>query len=154
MLENKEAKSEKKLSPFLMSLMGSAYVAVVTVVALTAIIMYESAYLKEFPISDSIGDCRIVNIVEAVENKRPLRIYGYENKTYNHIITTSTDGKIIDKSRGAIFDKKPLSEYEENKENTPYLMYDGEKIVKEPLKTMVLLGYINTFKFYYKLFHS
>lgn len=140
----------------------------------------EAYTLKEDSLFESVGNCRIVNTVESINNNLKLKIYYYNNVAKNgtqirHVIAVDSNNKIVDKSdlrpdeNGVILeslDGKDLKLFEDgtipkrfnNKIIKPTLEFiyskeNGVDIINMTLDTYYFIGYIKVFSFAYKFFH-
>lgn len=143
------------------------------IISLFSYVPIKEAYtLKEASALESVGNCRIVNIVESINNNLELKIYYYDNVAkngthYRHVIAVDSNNKIVDKSdlrpdkNGVIpesLDGKDLKTYEDRPENKPHseFIYSKEHkadIINEISDTYIFIGYIKVFSIAYKIFH-
>lgn len=143
------------------------------VILIYSYIPVKEAYtLKEASTSDSVGNCRIVNTVESINNNLELKIYYYDKVAKNginirHVIAVNSNNKIVDKSdlrpdeNGKIpesLDGKDLNNFENRDKDTPHLEFIYSKehkvnIINEISDTYIFIAYIKVFSLAYKIFH-
>lgn len=144
---------------------------VIIICSIYIVAIVEALTLKE-SWGKSVGNCRIVNIIEGINKNLELRFYYYDKVAQNgthlrHVIAVDSNNKIVDKSdlrpdeNGVIpesLDGKDLSFFEKRDKNTPHLEYIYSKehkgdIINEISDTYYFIGYIRVFSFAYKIFH-
>lgn len=133
--------------------------------------LLEGITLKESS-SDSVGNCRIVNIAESINKNLELRVYYYneldkKGNHVRHVLAVNEQGKIVDKSdlrpdkngnKPISLDGKDLSFFEERESNRPNLEFIYYKnhdynIINKITDTYFSIGYIKAFTLTYKIFH-
>lgn len=133
--------------------------------------LWEGYTLKESS-SDSVGNCRIVNIVESINKNLELRVYysNQINKNGNHlrhVLAVNDEGKIVDKSDlkpdkdgkiSSSLDGDDLSSFEQrnpDKPNLEFIYYKNHEydIINKTADTYFFIGLIKAFTLSYKIFH-